>query len=184
MATLSVELIAIASGAPILASRRLAARWVVPVGSVPAASEPPLWALEAVSGQARPTRSVTPGRPGRIDVLPALSLQNPQGPQGPGRAEATAAASLDSTVAKTLPAEPLDIVAVFTPASESTSLASPDWATDVDSTNTRAHAPPDSLTPWSAAADAASAISRGSRKGAVKTAGFFTRISRSVAGAF
>ena len=185
VATLSVELIAIASGAPILASRRLAARWVVPFASVPAASEPAhAGASEAVSGQARPTRPVTrgrPGRPGRIDVLPALSLQDPE---GPGRAEATAAASLDSTVSKTLPAEPLDIVAVFTPASESTSPASPDWATDVDSTNTRAHAPPDTLTPWSAAADAASAISRGSRKGAIRTAGFFTRISRSVAGAF
>ena len=165
VATLSVELIAIASGAPILASRRLAARWVVPFASVPAASEPAhAWASAGVGGQRSPTR--------------------PVGPQGPGRAKATAAASLDSTVSNTLPAEPLDIVAVFTPASESTSPASPDWATDVDSTNTRAHAPPDTLTPWSAAADAASAISRGSRKGAIRTAGFFTRISRSVAGAF
>jgi beta-lactamase regulating signal transducer with metallopeptidase domain len=165
VATLSVELIAMASGAPILASRRLAARWVVPFASVPDTGGPAhAWASAGIGGQRRPTQ--------------------PAGPQDPGRAEATAAASLDSAVAKTLPAEPLDIVAVFTPASESTSLASPDWATDVDSTNTRAHAPPDALTPWSAAANAASAISRGSRKGAIKTAGFFTRISRSVAGAF
>lgn len=165
VATLSVELIAIASGAPILASRRLAARWVVPFASVPAASKPAhAWASAGVGGQRSSTRPVDP--------------------QGPGRAEATAAAPLDSTESKTLPAEPLDIVAVFTPASESTSLASPDWATDVDSTNARAHVPPDTLTPWSAAADAASAISRGSRKGAIRTAGFFTRISRSVAGAF
>ncbi len=184
VATLSVELIAISSGAPILTSRRLAARWVVPFASVPAGSEPAhawAWASAGVGGQASPTRPVTPERPGRIDVLPALSLQNPQGPD---RAEATAAASLDSTVSESLPAEPLDIVAAFTPASESTSPASPVWATDGDSTNARAHAPPNTHTPWSATAEAASAISHGSRKGAIKTAGFFTRISRSVAGAF
>lgn len=185
VATISVELIDISSGAPVLTSRRLAARLVDTFASVPVAGEPAhARASEALNRQASPTRPVTLGRPGRIDVLPALSRQGSQGPQGPGRADATTGASLDSTVSESLPAEPLDIVSVFTPASESTSFASPDWAADGDSANARAHSPPDTLTPWSATAEAASAISRGSRKGAIKTAGFFTRMSRSVAGAF
>jgi beta-lactamase regulating signal transducer with metallopeptidase domain len=56
----------------------------------------------------------------------------------------------------------------------------------LDSSSTpRAHAPPpgDDM-PWDVAADAAVAVSRGSRAGAVKTAGFFSRFGKSIAGAF
>jgi hypothetical protein len=41
-----------------------------------------------------------------------------------------------------------------------------------------------SQTPWGAAADTGVAVGRGSQKAAVATAGFFTRVSKSVAGAF
>jgi hypothetical protein len=38
--------------------------------------------------------------------------------------------------------------------------------------------------PWAAAADAAVAIGRGSQNAGVATAGFFTRFSKQIAGAF
>jgi hypothetical protein len=39
-------------------------------------------------------------------------------------------------------------------------------------------------TPWGAAADAGVTVGRGSQKAAVATAGFFTRLGKSMAGAF
>jgi hypothetical protein len=38
--------------------------------------------------------------------------------------------------------------------------------------------------PWSAAAEAAEAVGRGSQNAALKTAGFFNRLARSIAGSF
>jgi hypothetical protein len=39
-------------------------------------------------------------------------------------------------------------------------------------------------TPWRAAADAGTSVGRGSQKAAVATAGFFSRLGKSIAGAF
>ena len=44
--------------------------------------------------------------------------------------------------------------------------------------------PPNEPTLWGAAADGGPAIGRGSQKAAVATAGFFTRVSKKIAGSF
>jgi beta-lactamase regulating signal transducer with metallopeptidase domain len=44
--------------------------------------------------------------------------------------------------------------------------------------------PPSNVTPWGVAADAGVSVGRGSQKAAVATAGFFSRLGKSIAGAF
>jgi hypothetical protein len=108
------------------------------------------------------------------DGLPSEQNSRLTGAAGP------AALEID---ASELPAERLDVAAVA-PASDPTSPDVSTVAGDGTSTSAQAHAPPEAPRPWQPAADAASAIGRESRKGAIKTAGFFTRIGKSVAGAF
>jgi hypothetical protein len=113
-----------------------------------------------------------------VAEAPAASTEIPR------RAETTGTTPLDTASSEPLPVDPLPVVALFTPGSKSTAPASPDPAMAGASTSTRAHAPPEAPMPWTRAADAATAIGRGSREGAIKTAGVFTRIGKSVAGAF
>jgi hypothetical protein len=84
---------------------------------------------------------------------------------------------------------PLDL-----PASTEVGVASTepvvDAATEVRSAPPAAVSPPQveidqaPRRPWAAAADAAVAIGRGSQNAGVATAGFFTRFSKQIAGAF
>jgi len=48
-------------------------------------------------------------------------------------------------------------------------------------TGTSAGAPP---TPWGAAADAGVTVGKGTQKAAIATAGFFTKLSKSISGVF
>jgi hypothetical protein len=56
--------------------------------------------------------------------------------------------------------------------------------TDAAPATGEAPSPAQNVTPWRAAADAGTSVGRGSQKAAVATAGFFSRLGKSIAGAF
>jgi beta-lactamase regulating signal transducer with metallopeptidase domain len=176
VAVLSVELVAIASST--LVSRSIVAGLVQPLErSVGLAPES--------SGVERSLVRDTDTRPNALVQAPGTRPRRSDGPpettpRTPGTPQEGATETVGSARAESAPSEPLGVVAIAPLASESPTPATPAG----ESTPPWAHAPPESATPWGEAADAASAIGRGSRAGAIKTAGFFTRIGKSVAGAF
>jgi hypothetical protein len=69
----------------------------------------------------------------------------------------------------------------------STPLQTPSSLTELPGASVHTLPPPPkdkSPTPWSAAADAGVAVGRGSQKAAAATAGFFTKLGKSIAGGF
>jgi beta-lactamase regulating signal transducer with metallopeptidase domain len=176
VAMLSVELVAIASST--LASQSIAAGLVQPFErSTGLASD-----STVVEGSiVRDTNALEQAR----GPLPRLGDLPPETtPRVPGTPEPVATETVRRATPDSPTAEPLGVVAIAPLASESPTPATRADAAGGESTPPWAHAPPESPTPWGLAADAGSAIGRGSRAGAIKTAGFFTGIGKSVAGAF
>ncbi len=173
LVAMSVELVALA--APTLAARSMAAALIEPF--VSARAVPDLSLAPTMGGAKGPARQTSAA----ATVTPAA--ERPVSEEESGATGAMTAAVSDHNASDLLPADLLDVT-VLAPVSHSTSPGVPGRAGDTTTPSARAHASPEAPAPWAHAADAASAIGRGTREGAIKTAGVFARIGKSVAGAF
>ena len=180
MGVLSVELVAIA--APTLTSRGVVSGWVQPFALVATSASGSTVVERSIARKAdaseTTTRQTGHSRPWPGDVQPVAL------PPASGTLDPSGDGALTPSTSGSLSAETIDVAVVVPRTSDSAARLTPDGATGGEATPPRAHAPPQAPTPWGLAADAASAIGRGSRTGAVKTAGLFTRIGKSMAGAF
>ena len=141
-----------------------------------------LAAIEQIGDRRVTAAAAPPSTPGRSPKASARASRQAERPAttvsaSPPRTDsAPAAATGDESLAPPVAATPIvQLDAAFTasapalPAMPALAPASP---------------PPDDPTLWGAAAESGTAIGRGSQKAAVATAGFFTRISKKIAGSF
>jgi beta-lactamase regulating signal transducer with metallopeptidase domain len=164
-AALTIEIVA--GSLPVLASEGFGGALLAPFGtSQPGRIEGPL--PDAARPHGALGQTAAPGTSGSV----ALSAQELETPPEDALAGQTLLPATSSSIG-------------MMPPTSLPSRLSPALAGLDSSSTPRAHAPPpgDDM-PWDVAADAAVAVSRGSRAGAVKTAGFFSRFGKSIAGAF
>lgn len=112
----------------------------------------------AVSQDSVTTEPILQSPAGAADAGPAVPADDPPLPIVPS----TFTAPLDSPLRAPVPAQST------VPATSATTTTPPQAPTTI----------------WGAAADGGTAVGRGSQKAAVATAGFFTRVSRKIAGSF
>jgi beta-lactamase regulating signal transducer with metallopeptidase domain len=143
------------------------------------ASVPGLEAMERIASVPGIGRQRSPDTSRAVELLPPALPVTQAEPQKTAEMTAPAQPGMELQQPLSIGApDTLALPGIRTPISESVALPAPkDGDRDPSATAKLA-------TPWGAAADAGAGVGRGSQKAAVATAGFFSKLSKSIAGVF